>query len=144
MCPRLVRKKKEVSDPSKLIPELTNPNELRPFPSKLALSYGMVKVKNKKGVFKEQKVHSGKIRTISVDISGKVLASSDESGIVALWDIETTKLLKKYILEEEVACVEWNKLEDLSLLSFSSQEYIYLLNPKILRRSQALKTDELL
>ena len=87
MCPRLVRKKKEVSDPNKLIPEITNPNDLRPFPSKLALSYGMVRVKTKKGVYKEQKVHSGKIRSISVDVSGKVLASSDESGILALWDI---------------------------------------------------------
>lgn len=134
MCPRLVRKKKEVSDASKLIPEITNPNELRPFPSRLALSYGMVKVKTKKGVFKEQKVHSGKIRSISVDISGKVLASCDEAGTVALWDIETTKLLKKYIVDEEVAYVEWNKLEDLCLLSFCSQEYVYLINPKILRR----------
>jgi ribosome biogenesis protein ERB1 len=33
MCPRLFRKKVNVSDPSKLIPELPSPNDLKPFPS---------------------------------------------------------------------------------------------------------------
>ena len=47
----------------------------------------MVKVKTEKGIFKEQKVHSGRIKSISVDCSGKVLVSSDGSGVVALWDI---------------------------------------------------------
>ncbi len=135
MCPRLIRKKKEAIDPAKLIPELSNPNELRPFPSQLTLTYGLVKVKNKKGILKEQKVHKGKVRSISVDPSGKVLASADENGTVALWDVSTAKLLKKYVVETGVSCVAWNKFDGLSLLSFCNQEYVYLLNPKLLKRS---------
>lgn len=33
MCPRLFRKKVNISDPSKLIPELPSPNDLKPFPT---------------------------------------------------------------------------------------------------------------
>ena len=33
LCPRLLRKKVNVTDPSKLIPELPSPNDLKPFPT---------------------------------------------------------------------------------------------------------------
>ena len=33
MCPRMTRKKMNVSDPSTLIPELPSPNDLKPFPA---------------------------------------------------------------------------------------------------------------
>jgi len=32
LCPRLLRKKVNVTDPSKLIPELPSPSDLKPFP----------------------------------------------------------------------------------------------------------------
>ena len=44
MCPRMLRKKKQlVDDANKLIPEITDPNDLRPFPNHLALEYGFVR-----------------------------------------------------------------------------------------------------
>ena len=32
MCPRLTRKKIQISDPNMLIPEMPSPNDLKPFP----------------------------------------------------------------------------------------------------------------
>ena len=43
LCPRLLRKKVNVTDPSKLIPELPSPNDLKPFPTQVSIDFNFHK-----------------------------------------------------------------------------------------------------
>lgn len=55
MCPRLFKKKVNVDDPSKLIPELPSPNDLKPFPAQVSIDYNF---------------HKSCVRTIAVSPNG--------------------------------------------------------------------------
>ena len=39
LCPRLLKKKVNITDASKLIPELPSPNDLKPFPTQVSLEF---------------------------------------------------------------------------------------------------------
>jgi ribosome biogenesis protein ERB1 len=39
MCPRMLKKKVNITDPNALIPQLPSPNDLKPFPSTLSIEY---------------------------------------------------------------------------------------------------------
>jgi ribosome biogenesis protein ERB1 len=72
MCPRLLKKKANISDPSKLIPELPSPNDLKPFPTRLSVEYCF---------------HTTCVRSISISPNGLFLASGDESGNLIVWNL---------------------------------------------------------
>lgn len=87
MCPRLFRKKVNVSDPSKLIPELPSPNDLKPFPSQVSIDFNF---------------HTTCVRTIAVSPNGAFLASGDEDSNVVIWCVRTSKIVRKYKLCNKV------------------------------------------
>lgn len=87
LCPRLLRKKVNVSDPTKLIPELPSPNDLKPFPSAVSIEY----------VF-----HQKAVRTLAVSPNGLYLASGDEDYNVVIWHIRTSKIMRQYKLDNKV------------------------------------------
>lgn len=64
-----------------MIPDIPNASELKPFPSKVAISF---------------KGHSTQVRSISVSPCGKFLATGDQSGNVYVWDVLTSWLQWKY------------------------------------------------
>jgi ribosome biogenesis protein ERB1 len=93
MCPRMTRKKMNVTDPNILIPELPSPNDLKPFPTKESVEY---------------KFHKTCVRSISITSCGKYLASGDEDHNLIIWDVLTARILRKYKLANAITdCVEW-------------------------------------
>ena len=87
MCPRMTKKKMNITDPNTLLPELPSPNDLRPFPIDTSITY---------------KFHTTCVRCIAVSPCGKFLASGDEDHNLVIWDVQTTRILRKYKLEHKI------------------------------------------
>jgi ribosome biogenesis protein ERB1 len=120
LCPRVLKKKVNITDPSQLIPELPQPNDLKPFPTSVSIEY---------------KFHTTCVRSISVSACGSYLASGDEDGNVVIWDVQTTRILRKYKLENKIIdCVEWNPSKDKCLLSVTNEELVYIIQPALYSR----------
>lgn len=116
LCPRLLRKKAAIADPSKLIPELPSPDDLKPFPTRVSLDF----------VF-----HKSTVRTIAVSPNGLFLASGDEDGNLIIWNTRTSHILRKYKLPNKVIdCIEWcPDTENKCLLAVTNEDYVHLVNP---------------
>ncbi|KAJ1374590.1 hypothetical protein KIN20_037302 [Parelaphostrongylus tenuis] len=81
LAPRKIKMKLQV-DPSDLLPDLPNPNDLRPFPTTLAFY---------------MRGHVGQVRSISVEPEcGQLMASGGEDGTVRIWMIDSGRCLKTY------------------------------------------------
>lgn len=87
LCPRVMKKKVQVSDPNQLIPELPQPSDLKPFPTQLSLEYNF---------------HTTCVRAISVSPCGTYLASGDEDSNLVIWHVQTGRIMRKYKLENKV------------------------------------------
>ena len=117
MCPRMTRKKMNIADPNMLIPELPSPSDLKPFPNTLSIDF---------------KFHKSCVRSISVSKCGRYLASGDQEGNLLIWNIRTTKILRKYKLENDVIdSIEWCPSETNCLLSVSNEEQVYVIQPML-------------
>ena len=128
MCPRVLKKKVNVTDPNQLIPELPSPNDLKPFPTTLSIEYNF---------------HKSCVRTISVSPCGNYLASGDEDHNVIIWHVQTSKILRKYKLPNKVIdCVEWNPQKSLCVIAVSNEEDIYLIQPQLYGKEINEKTKE--
>ena len=113
MCPRMLKKKINITDPNALIPQLPSPNDLKPFPSSISIEY---------------KFHSKCVRSISVSQCGRYLASGDEDHNLIVWDVMTTRILRKYKLEHAIIdCVEWSPSKTNCILSASNEELVYII-----------------
>lgn len=113
MCPRMTKKKMNVTDPNSLIPELPSPNDLKPFPTNVSIDY---------------KFHKTCVRSISVSQCGRYLASGDEDHNLIVWDINSTRILRKYKLENPIIdCVEWCTSQTNSLLAAVNEEFVYVI-----------------
>ena len=117
LCPRLLRKKVNVSDPTKLIPELPSPNDLKPFPSSVSIEYHF---------------HQRAVRTIAVSPNGLYLASGDEDFNVVIWHIRTSKIMRSYKLQNKVIdSVQWNPDPTLCLLIVCNEEHVVVIAPDL-------------
>ena len=74
-------KKKVNVAASVLIPDIPNASELKPFPTKISIEY---------------KGHSSQVRSLSVSPCGKYLATGDRVGNLFIWDILTSRIVKRY------------------------------------------------
>lgn len=128
MCPRLTRKKVNVQDPNVLIPELPSPNDLKPFPTRQSIDFNF---------------HKSCVRSISISPCGRYLASGDEDSNVIVWDVLTTRILRKYKFENKVVdSVSWSPSTTHCLLAASNEESVYLLQPGLYSRKQTAETKE--
>jgi len=117
MCPRMTRKKMNVTDPNTLIPELPSPNDLKPFPTGHSIEY---------------KFHKTCVRSIAVSPCGRYLASGDEDHNLIVWEIETARIVRKYKLPNSVIdCVEWCPSKSNCLLSCANEEFVFVLQPML-------------
>lgn len=115
MCPRLFKKKVNVSDPSKLIPELPSPSELKPFPTQVSIDYNF---------------HTTCVRTIAISPNGAFLASGDEDHNLVIWNVKTSKIVRKYTLPNKVVDkVQWCPSEDVCILAAANEEQVHLVFP---------------
>jgi ribosome biogenesis protein ERB1 len=128
MCPRITRKKHQVTDPNMLIPELPSPNDLKPFPTCVSLDFNF---------------HTTCVRSISISTCGRYLASGDEDHNVVVWDTRSTKILLKFKTENKVIdCVEWSNSKTHCILAVANEEFVYLFHCKLLSRKQSAETTE--
>jgi ribosome biogenesis protein ERB1 len=130
ICPRVQRKKINIAA-NQLIPDMPNPSELKPFPSKVSVEY---------------KGHNdSKVRCISVSPCGKYLASGDEAGNVFLWDVKTGRIRHKYQFEGIIDCVRFNPNPNVLVLAIVNLNHLYIVCPqKLYTRSERRNTQNLL
>ncbi|CAI4221219.1 unnamed protein product [Auanema sp. JU1783] len=99
------RKMRIHADPSDLLPDLPNPNDLKPFPTTLA--FYMVG-------------HVGQVRTLSVEPEkGQLLASGGEDGTVRIWAMDTGRCLKVFKVDGPVTSVAFCPIATSTLLAVS-------------------------
>lgn len=98
LCPRAMKRRLNI-DPESLVPQLPKASDLRPFPTTKCIEY-CVPGKQDEAVV---------VRCLSVSPDGQFLVSGDEAGVVRLWEVQTSRLLKSWDLnnyidnEEEVS-----------------------------------------
>jgi len=115
MSARVMKKKVNIKDLSSLIPELPSPSELKPFPQKLSLEYSF---------------HKTQVRSISVSPCGQYLASCDVSGNVIVWQVETTRIIKKYRTDKDVIdCVAWSPEAEHCVLTVCNEDELLIFMP---------------
>ena len=130
LCPRVLKKKVNITDPSQLIPELPQPSDLKPFPTSLSIDFNF---------------HKSCVRSISVSPCGTYLASGDEEGNVVIWHVETTRILRKYKLDNTVIdCVEWNPNGERCVLAVANEEIVYIIQPALYSRQVNEATNEVI
>lgn len=122
LAPR-VKKRKIDMDPDSLLPELPPPSTLRPFPSFPNIYY---------------EGHSHRIRSIKVSMDGKYLLSGDEGGLVLIFDVNTSRILRKYQLEGKVSSLDWSK--DGIVVAALNRE-LYVISPGLGTKAQNEEND---
>jgi WD40 repeat protein len=61
---------------------------------------------------------------------GRYLASGDEDHNLVVWEVCTTRILRKYKLENKVIdCVEWSPNKNNCLLAATNEEFLYVFAP---------------
>lgn len=116
LAPRVRRNRPDI-DPESLLPKLPNPEELKPFPSSCATTY---------------KGHLGRVRCLSINIDGTLLASGGDDGTVRIWELLTGRQLwsAKLSTEEAVSVVRWRPEKPPgAILSAAAGENVYLMVP---------------
>jgi ribosome biogenesis protein ERB1 len=118
LCPRLLKKKINVSDPNCLIPELPSPEDLKPFPTTVSLDFNF---------------HQTCVRSISVSPCGNFLASGDEAHNVIVWSTRTSKILRKYHTEDKVNdAVSWGPADSpYCLLVVANSDHVHVFAPAL-------------
>jgi ribosome biogenesis protein ERB1 len=100
LCPRIKKKKLNI-DPDTLIPKLPDASTLRPFPTSLNISYIG---------------HSSSVLSIATSPDGTYVASGDESGLIIIWETQTSKPLWRKQYSESILSIDWSCL---NLIAFS-------------------------
>lgn len=100
MFPRMTRTRLVV-DPEKLLPELPNPKDLRPYPEKLAFCY---------------KGHTGTVRSMSVSPNGQYLATACDDHMLRVFEITNGRLMKRYDMGGVIHHVEFSPSKTLNVL----------------------------
>ena len=116
---------------SQLIPDMPNPSELKPFPTKISVEF---------------KGHDdSKVRSISVSPCGRYLASGDEDGNVFLWDVQTGRIRQKYKFEGIIDCLRFNPSVTMLVLAVVNLNHLYILAPqKLYTIAERRETEKML
>lgn len=106
-----------VTDPTKLIPELPSPNDLKPFPSAVSIEYAF---------------HTKSVRALSISPNGLYLASGDEDHNLVIWHTRTSKIMRHYTLPNKVVdSIQWNPDSTLCLLIAANEENVVVITPDL-------------
>uniref|UniRef100_A0AC35TZ47 Ribosome biogenesis protein BOP1 homolog n=1 Tax=Rhabditophanes sp. KR3021 TaxID=114890 RepID=A0AC35TZ47_9BILA len=113
-CAPRVKKDRLNISPKDLLPDLPDPKDLQPFPTKLAFY---------------MTGHTGQVRSISVEPEvGELLASGGEDGTVKIWSIIDGRCLKTFNMGAPVTCVDFcpNPQRTLILVACESKQVTVL------------------
>ncbi|KAF2094534.1 putative ribosome biogenesis protein erb1 [Rhizodiscina lignyota] len=115
LAPRVRRSKLDI-DPESLLPKLPDPDELRPFPTTCATIF---------------RGHEGRVRSLSIDPTGKWLASGGDDGTVRIWELLSGKQIwsVKVASDEPANVVRWRPNAEAYILAAAAGEDIYFISP---------------
>ena len=109
LCPRVIRQRLNLK-PEELIPELPDPETLRPFPSLLRMEY---------------REHSAFISCMDFSVSGEWLATGDVEGEVRVWDALSGKCIAiQKFKEGKVTRVRWNPVSPVLAVGVGSNVHL--------------------
>lgn len=115
LCPRSMKRRLNI-DPESLVPKLPKAQDLRPFPTTQCIEY--------------KTPYDGKeapvIRCVSPSPDGNYLASGASDGIVRLWEVQTSRLLRSWNISKIVTQLEGKDAESSeshSILTITSLEW---------------------
>lgn len=103
-----------VVDPGKLLPELPDPKDLRPYPERLSFHY---------------KGHTATVRSMSVSPNGQYLATGCDDHLVRIFEVQTGRLMKRYDLGAPVQQVEFCPSKSINLLVAAVEYSMVLMIP---------------
>ena len=112
LAPR-IKKRKVHMNPDDLLPELPPPSTLKPFPSFANIYY---------------RGHESRVRCIKVNQEGTHLISGDEKGFLLMFDIKTSRILKKWKFEDSVYSIDWSVN---GLIAVGEGSRLHIINPLI-------------
>ena len=126
LAPRAIKQKLDI-DPESLIPKLPSPKDLRPFPTKLSITF---------------KGHGARIRGIAVDPTGQYLASCSDDASVKIWEIATGRCFTTIAMEQDetIMSIEWNSNKSLSMLAVATECKVVLVDARVATESVQLAT----
>ncbi|KAH9599680.1 WD40 repeat [Trypanosoma melophagium] len=104
-----------VVDPSKLLPDLPDPRDLRPYPERLSFQY---------------KGHTATVRSISVSPNGQFLATGCDDHLVRVYEVLTGRLMKRYDMGAPVQQVEFCPVKTLNILAVAVEYSLVFIVPK--------------
>lgn len=113
LVPRAIRKRMNV-DPESLLPKLPNPKDLRPFPTRIAVSYTG---------------HTGLVRSISVDSSGQWIATGSGDQTLRIWEVSSGRQFVCVNFDGPVTAVSWSP--QYPILAVASNETLYFMSPDL-------------
>eukprot|EP00127_Corallochytrium_limacisporum_P006398 Clim_evm6s226 gene=Clim_evmTU6s226 len=126
LCPRAKKVRMNVN-PEDLLPELPDLDDLRPYPTKIAVTY---------------EGHTGRVRSVSVDPSGHYLASGSDDCTMRIWEISTGRCLSTNQYDSAVSRVQWCPNSNLYLIVVATDQTVHVVIPKIgvpFRKKEARK-----
>ena len=126
MSSRVIRKKKDIREED-LIPQLPKPEDLKPFPTMESIVY---------------LGHSSSVVAMCVDPNGKFLISADSAGFIMFWDIDTTKIVKRITVSDDVIGICFNAI--LQMVTIICKENVYFMLPPYLDRKTRSEIDGLI
>lgn len=112
LAPR-IKKRKVHMNPDDLLPELPPPSTLKPFPSFANIHY---------------RGHESRVRSIKINLAGTHLISGDEKGFVLMFDVRTSRILKKWKFEDSVYSIDWSAT---GFVAVGEGNRLHLINPLI-------------
>jgi ribosome biogenesis protein ERB1 len=122
LAPR-VKKRKVHMNPDDLIPELPPASSLKPFPSFANVYF---------------KGHESRVRTIKCSPNGNYLISGDEAGHCLLFDVKTSRILKRWKFTDTVFSIDWGVNE---LIAIGEGPRLHLINPNFGTEAKLAEVD---
>ena len=113
---RMIKKKTNIKE-SDILPDLPNPEELKPFPSRETILF---------------KGHESSIRSIVCDINPNFLISADNGNFVHFWDISTAKIVTRIDLKEKIKTIAVN--EYMKLVAVCCESHVFFILPRYLNK----------
>lgn len=113
LVPRVLKKRMNV-DPSSLLPQLPSAKDLKPFPTRVALTFDG---------------HSARIRCLHVDPTGQYMATASDDKTVRIWEVATGYCLNRLMFKDTPTAVAWNPKH--RFLAVAVEEHVYFVKPNI-------------
>lgn len=122
LAPR-VKKRKVHMNPDDLLPELPPASSLKPFPSFANIYY---------------RGHECRVRAIKVNLAGTHLLSGDEQGHLLMFDVKTSRILKRWKFEDRITSLDWSAR---GFVAVGEGNRLHILNPLIDKEEQIEELD---